>query len=327
MHISIVMFDSCTPLLSIGAQDLFTKSEQVFRQIRPDHADDAPSEIILVSAEADRTVRAANGLSVECALRWNEVDSTDLVVIPAIDGDILVQLADHDYLVPWIRNLFERGADVASICTGSFLVADAGLLDGKSAATHWLAHALFEDRYPHVKLLPDRIVVDQGRVITSGGATSFMNLVMYLVEKYWGAETSRYAAKLFLIDINKGSQNAYAIFSGQKSHGDVDILKAQRIIEENVSEPIPVIELAERVAISPRHFIRRFKNATGNTPIEYVQRVRIESAKQALEATSDSVSEVASNSGYADVPSFRRLFKKITGTTPAEYRNRYRLVS
>jgi transcriptional regulator GlxA family with amidase domain len=175
-----------------------------------------------------------------------------------------------------------------------------------------------------VGLVPEQIVVDNGRVCTSGGATSFLTLTAYLVDKYCGAETARLISKIFLIDINKGPQTAYAIFGTQKNHSDAPILEAQDLIEKLDSRCPTVADLAKRVAMSKRNFIRRFKSATGNTPIEYMQRVRIEAAKHALEAGGDPVDAIAGKSGYEDAGSFRRIFKRLTGVTPIEYRRRYR---
>ena len=204
------------------------------------------------------------------------------------------------------------------------MLAEAGLLDGKTATTHWAAQDLFRRRYPRVRILPEQIVVDHGRICTSGGATSFLTLTAYLVEKYRGPEAARAMAKIFLIDINKGPQTAYAIFSTQKNHEDRPILEAQEMIERHGSRVHSVAELAVRVNMSTRNFIRRFKTATGNTPIEYIQRVRVESAKHALESGSEPVDSVASRIGYEDVGSFRTVFKRVTGVSPTEYRKRSR---
>jgi len=225
--------------------------------------------------------------------------------------------------VPWLRRMSLAGADVASACTGAFLVAEAGLLDGKSATTHWAFQQQFRERYPRVRLEPQAIVVDQGRVITAGGATSFLSLSLYLVERFLGVEVARAASKMFLVDVNKSPQGAYAIFGTQKAHGDEGILKAQNAIESELTHWLSVEDLARRVAMSRRNFVRRFKSATGNAPREYMQRVRVEAAKRALENTTGSVSAIAGDLGYEDVVAFRRLFIRWAGLTPAEYRARY----
>ena len=321
LDVSVLVFDECTSLAPIGAMEILmtagrmhaagTGSKEPFFNVR------------LVSL-GDNPVISANGFPVQCHATISSVQRTDLVIIPALDGDVLSQLTANVACVPWVRRMHDGGADVASICTGAFVLAEAGLLDGRTATTHWIAQDLFRRRYPSVRLAADQIVVDHGRICTSGGATSFLTLTVYLVEKYCGPETGHAVAKVFLIDINKGPQTAYAIFSSQKNHGDDAVRAAQDLIEADVSRAVSVSELAKRVAMSKRNFIRRFKGATGNTPLEYMQRVRIEAAKQALEKGGESVDAIAGRTGYEDPGSFRAIFKRVTGVSPMEYRKRYR---
>jgi len=269
-------------------------------------------------------VVSANGFPVQCHATIADIDTTDLVIVPAFDGDVLAQLDANRACVPWVRRMYDRGADVASICTGAFVLAEAGLLEGRRATTHWIAQDLFRARYPGTRIIPEQIVVDNGRVCTSGGATSFLTLTVYLVEKYCGGDTARHVAKVFLIDVNKGPQTAYAVFSTQKNHADGEILEAQAMLEQPDAWTLSVAELAGRVAMSRRNFIRRFKSATGNTPIEYIQRMRVEAAKHALESGNEPVDAIAGRIGYEDAGSFRGIFKRLTGVSPTEYRKRYR---
>jgi transcriptional regulator GlxA family with amidase domain len=178
-------------------------------------------------------------------------------------------------------------------------------------------------RHPRIRLAPQAVIVDQGRIVTAGGATSFVNLALFLVERLLGQDVAWTASRMFLVDPNKSPQGAYAMFSTQKTHGDDPILRAQAIVEGDVALAPPVEELARRVALSQRTFVRRFRSATGNTPRDYIQRVRVEAAKRALERGANSVAEVAARVGYGDVAAFRKLFVRSTGLTPAEYRSRY----
>ena len=321
MKVSILVFKGCTPLSSVGPMDILWTAARM-------NGDGPPSadpffDVSLVSA-GPNPLPAPSGLPFHCHATLEEVRSTDLVIVPAFDGDVMSQLEHNRAAVPWVRAMHDQGADVASICTGAFVLAEAGLLDGKTATTHWAAQDAFRRRYPRVRVLPEQIVVDHGRICTSGGATSFLTLTAYLVEKYRGPEAARLVAKIFLIDINKGPQTAYAIFHTQKNHEDRPILEAQEMIEHKGSREMSVADLALRVNMSTRNFIRRFKAATGNTPIEYIQRVRIESAKHVLESGTEPVDSVASRIGYDDVGSFRAVFKRVTGVSPTEYRKRYR---
>ena len=316
MDVCVLAFKGCSSLSSIGPMELLWTAGRL-------NGPEPFFNLRLVST-ATNPLTSPSGLPIHCHSTIEEVTKADLVIVPAFDGDVLSQLAANSAAAPWVRAMHERGADVASICTGAFVLAEAGLLDGKTATTHWIAQDLFRQRYPRVQILPEQIVVDHGRVCTSGGATSFLTLTAYLVDKYCGAEAARQMSKIFLIDMNKGPQTAYAIFSTQKNHGDREILEAQEMIERQGSRELSVVELASRVNMSSRNFIRRFKAATGNTPIEYIQRVRIEAAKHALESGSDPVDSVAARIGYDDVGSFRSVFKRVTGVSPTEYRKRYR---
>jgi transcriptional regulator GlxA family with amidase domain len=316
MDVCVLIFKGCSSLSSIGPMELLWTAGRL-------NGTEPFFNVRLVSA-ATNPLTSPTGLPIHCHATISEVMKADLVIVPAFDGDVLSQLGANSAVAPWIRAMHDQGSDVASICTGAFVLAEAGLLDGKTATTHWAAQDIFRQRYPRVKILSDQIVVDHGRVCTSGGATSFLTLTAYLVDKYCGAEAARQMAKIFLIDINKGPQTAYAIFSTQKNHRDREILEAQEMVERQGTRELSVVELASRVNMSSRNFIRRFKAATGNTPIEYIQRVRIEAAKHALESGSDPVDSVATRIGYDDVGSFRSVFKRVTGVSPTEYRKRYR---
>jgi transcriptional regulator GlxA family with amidase domain len=304
--------------------EILAKSGLLHNEIHGLDREDGFFEVSLISADTN-PVPTSRGYPVYCHESMADVASTDLVIIPALDGHVLPQLESNYRCVPWIRQMYDGGAEVASICTGAFILAETGLLNGKSATTHWMAEDLFRRRYPSIHLKPQQIIVDEGRICTGGGATSFLSLMIYLVEKFCGTETARYASKVFLIDVNRGSQGAYAIFSTQKTHNDRAILEAQKLIEARLSSHLSVGRLAEDVAMSKRNFIRRFKRATGNTPREYIQRVKVEAAKKALEASDDSLSSIAEHLGYEDSGSFRKIFSRIAGITPTDYRRRYSL--
>jgi len=323
MDVCVLVLQGCTSLASIAPMELLATAGRMHAEMSRGRVAEPFFHVRLVSPGANPVV-SPTGFPVHCHATIDKVRKTDLVIVPAFDGDVLAQMEANRACVSWVRRMHDRGADVASICTGAFVLAEAGLLDGKSATTHWNAQELFRRRYPGIRVLPEQIVVDNGRVCTSGGATSFLTLTAYLVEKYCGSETARFMSKIFLIDINKGPQTAYAIFSTQRNHADDVILRAQDLIERPEARGLTVAEIAAKVAMSPRNFIRRFKSATGNTPIEYIQRVRIEAAKHALESGGEPVDSIASRSGYGDAGSFRAIFKRVTGVSPMEYRRRYR---
>lgn len=254
-----------------------------------------------------------------------DIAKTDLIIIPAIDGDIVQLLEANRDLMPWIVQQYEQGAEVASLCVGAFLLASTGLVDGKSCATHWLAANDFRRMFPAVNLLEDRIITDEQGIYSSGGAFSYLNLILYLIEKQAGREVAIFCAKAFQIDFERRSQSPFTIFNGQKEHEDDSIKQVQEFIETNVEEKMNVDQLAVMFALGRRNLERRFKKATSNTVVEYIQRVKIEAAKKSLETSRKSVNEVMYDVGYADTKAFRMIFKKITGLSPLEYRNKYNI--
>lgn len=248
---------------------------------------------------------------------------TDLVIIPAPHGDLAEAVALNEDLIAWIRRQHEAGAEVASLCVGAFLLAATGLVDGRKCATHWLGAQQFAAMYPAVNLVAEQVITDENGLYSSGGAYSYLNLMLYLVEKYVNREMAVCCAKVFQIDIGRHSQSPFAIFSGQKDHDDEPIKKAQEFIEKNFSDKISIDELAALTFLSRRNFERRFKKATSNTVAEYIQRVKIEAAKMSLESSQENVNEVMYSVGYSDTKAFRTLFKRITGVSPVAYRDRY----
>ena len=321
-RVQVLVLRDCTPIVPVGVVDLLRKASDLASAMPGGQARDA-LEVSLVSATNRRVVRAAGGIEIRCHSTVEDAGSADLVLAPALDPDVGEQLEKNRRAVPFLRRAYQSGCDLASACTGAFLLAEAGVLDDRAATTHWAFQDLLASRYPRVRLAPQAVMVDTGRVLTAGGATSFLNLTLVLIERLLGPDVARAASKMFLIDVNKAPQGAYALFSTQKAHADESIQRAQALIEERLAEGISVDELARATAISTRTFVRRFRRATGNGPREYIQRVRIEAAKRALERSEDSVVAVATRVGYTDPAAFRKLFVRLTGLTPMDYRTRY----
>lgn len=265
-----------------------------------------------------------NGLyTVNINTLLKDIKKTDLIIIPAVQGNLKDAIKLNQEFIPWILKQYKNGAEVASLCVGAFLLASTGLLKGKQCSTHWRAAADFRNIFPDVKLVVDKIITDEQGIYSSGGAFSSANLILYLVEKYAGRKVAVHCAKMFQIDIERGSQSPFIMFKGQKEHDDKPIRKAQEYIENNFHEKITVTQLASMLALSRRNLERRFKKATANTVIEYIQRVKIEAAKMSLESSRANVSEVMYKIGYSDPKAFRVTFKKITGLSPIQYRNKY----
>lgn len=313
-HLTILVPDGENNLSSIvGAYKIFSRANDYHKAV-----------FKIELAGVSKTVDFHGGLfSARPHKHISGIKKTDLVIIPSLNHNYQASTAINGELIEWIGKQYREGSAIASICTGAFLLAAAGLLDGKSCSTHWSAADNFHALYPQVNLQTDRLITDEHGIYTNGGAYSFLNLILYLVEKYYDRETTIHCAKVFQIEIDRDSQSDFIIFQGQKNHGDELIKKAQAYIEHHLDEKIATEDLAATLAIGRRNFDRRFIKATGNTPTEYAQRVKIEAAKKAFESTRKSINEVMYQVGYADQKAFREVFRKITGLTPLEYRNRY----
>lgn len=251
-----------------------------------------------------------------------ELRKTDLLIIPSVAYDDNL-IKDNIKLIDWIRDQYKGGAEIATMCSGAFLLAATGLLEGKTCSTHWRLAENFRRLYPNIDLKPDRLITADNGIYTNGGAFSFLNLILFLVEKYFDRDSAIYCSKIFQIDIERSSQSPFIIFQVQKEHGDELVCKAQAYIEENLRERISFEDLASKLAISRRNFDRRFIKATGNTPVEYWQRVKVEVAKRLLEKGRKNIYEVMDEAGYSDDKAFREVFKKIAGLSPLEYKAKF----
>ena len=275
-----------------------------------------------------KEIKLNDGLySIHPGRLLNELEKTDLVIIPALFGDISKAIEANRDFVPWITAQYGKGAEIASLCVGAFLLASTGLLNGKKCSTHWGFVNEFRGMFPDVNVQDGSIVTEENGIYTSGGANSYWNLLLYLVEKFTDRETAILTSKYFAIDINRSSQSSFAMFKGQKEHNDAAVKNAQEYIEKKIEEKITIEELADSAAVGRRSFERRFRQATNNSVLEYIQRVKIEAAKRSLETDRKNINEVMFDVGYTDTKAFRSTFKKVTGLTPIEYRNKYNKVS
>jgi len=278
----------------------------------------------------DVTIASADGQPIQCLNKVHiqphcgiaAIDKTDLVVIASATYIERI-LEKNPELVPWIRRQYDQGAHVASICTGVFLLAETGLLDGKSATLHWGFTEMFRRRYPQVELRPDRMFIDQGRLYCSAGVNAGMDLSLYLVEKFCGRPTAVQSAKTMILDLGRVSQAPYRCYLFSKDHGDPIVLKAQEWIEQHYKQPIDYGKMAKNFRLSRRSLERRFKQATGATPLGYLQQLRVETAKRLLEEGLQTFNEITYQVGYDDIPFFRKLFVRLAGLRPKEYQQRF----
>jgi transcriptional regulator GlxA family with amidase domain len=317
-HISILVPEGAILGSLEGSRQLLTQVNSFFAA-RGEH----PIFKVELIGLTKGTLLAGGLFTVNPDRTLNEVKKTDLIIIPAIDGDIKVALEKNKDFIPWIISQYKQGAEIASLCLGAFLLASTGLLEGKKCATHWMAANEFRQMFPEVNLVTEKILTDEQGIYSSGGAFSYLNLILYLIEKYTGRDMAILSAKVFAIEIERDSQSPFIIFQGQKEHEDEPIKKAQEFIEKNYQDKITVEQLTSMLALGRRNFERRFKKATSNTVTEYIQRVKIEAAKMSLESSRENVNEVMYKVGYSDTKAFRTIFNRITGLSPIQYRNKY----
>ncbi|HUR12287.1 MAG TPA: helix-turn-helix domain-containing protein [Flavitalea sp.] len=321
-HISIIVPDGQSTLSSVacivGSYEIFTSANNY----RKRNGNKEQYQIELVGAS--KQAQFENGLlTVKPHTDVAAVTKTNLIIIPSLVRNYQKSIKGNKLLIDWIEQQYKHGAELASMCTGAFMLASAGLLDGKNCSTHWSAADTFRSLFPDVKLQPDKLITHEKGIYTNGGAYSFLNLVIYLVEKFYDRQTAIFCSKVFQVDFDRNTQSEFAIFSGQKQHDDEIVQKAQAYIESNLGEKITIEDLSSRFNVGRRNFDRRFIKATGNTPIEYSQRVKIELAKKAFETNRKTINEVMYEVGYSDVKAFREVFRKYTGMSPLEYKGKY----
>lgn len=318
VHISILIPKKAILGSLEGSRQLFAQVNQFFKMRG------APPLFKVQLVGLTKETPVSGGLfTVNADVLLADVKKTNLIIIPAIDGDLAEAVENNREFATFITKQYAKGAEVASLCLGAFLLASTGLLDGKKCATHWAAANEFRKMFPNVGLVTEKIITEEHGIYSSGGAFSYLNLILHLIDKYAGHDIAILCAKIFAIEIERSSQSSFMIFQGQKEHEDEPVKKAQEFIETNYAERTTVDQLADMFAIGRRSFERRFKKATDNTVNEYIQRVKIEVAKKELEASRKSVNEVMYEVGYSDNKAFRSTFKKITGLSPIEYRNKY----
>lgn len=319
-HISILIPRGNASIVNIeGTRHIFSEANNFLRMMgRPEMFN-----VQFVGIGEKSHAYGAGEITIRPDVLIADVKKTDLIIIPAIHGPLDRVRDDNREFIAWIVQQYKHGAEVASFCIGTFFLAGTGLLQGRTCATHWRFVNEFRAMFPDVNLVDDKIMTEDGGIYSSGGAYSYLNLVVYLVEKYAGREIAIMVAKAFMIDIDRYSQSPFIMFTGQKSHDDEPIKKAQEYIESNYSAKITVDQLADMLALGRRSLERRFKKATCNTLTEYIQRVKIEAAKKGFESTRKNINEVMYEVGYSDTKAFRTTFKKITGLSPIEYRNKY----
>ncbi|OYU93935.1 MAG: AraC family transcriptional regulator [Bacteroidetes bacterium B1(2017)] len=322
-HLSILVPDEQTNMSTIacivGANQVFSEANNYLA--RKDEK--AIFKIELVGATKSDFLNN-NLISIKHQVAISEIDRTDLILIPAsLIRSYDTASKNNKLLIDWVAKHYKQGAEIASMCAGSFMLASSGILDGKTCSTHWALSENFRELFPNVNLQTDQLITDENGIYTNGGAYSFLHLLMYLVEKFYDRQTAVHCAKYFQIDLDRNLQAEFSIFNGHKKHNDEAILMAQKILEENYQDKISFEKLASDLNIGRRNFDRRFIKATGFTPLDYLQRVKTEAAKKMFETTRKTVNEIMYEVGYNDAKAFRDVFSRVTGRSPLAYKSKY----
>ncbi len=320
--IAIFAFENCFQSSVTGPLDILTVASHEWKRLVLD--DSINLFYIKIITNDGLPVTCFNGMKIDPHMKKEDCDNLDIIIIPVIYGDLEPTLSNKK-LIGWLREQNKKGVILCAVCAGVFLLAQTGLLDKKKATTHWQLAERFKKRYPDVYVKKEKMIVDEGDVITAGGVTSYMDLSIYLAGRFGSFELASSVSKLLLIDPSRSLQTPYTIFKFNSTHGDENILKAQQWMEDNLTTFMTVSDLAKKVNLGERTFARRFKKATGDTPLEYLQHLRIGKARTRLETTDESVDTITYEIGYEDASSFRKLFKKITGLSPSSYRKRFSL--
>ena len=319
--ITILAFQNTIATTVMGPMDIFFQAGQLWNHIHGIPPE--PRFEVEIASINGEPVRCLNNTWIRPHRSMTDIVETDLIIIPSIT-DIDKTIRHGADALKWIQDQHTRGAHVASICTGAFFLAQTGLLDNKTATTHWGFVELFRKKFPNVHLKPDRLITDEDTLFCAGALGAGVDLSIYLVEKYCGHETATQCSKSLIYDMGRNSQAPYSVFGFQKSHADKPIIESQKWIETHFTQEIDMNRVAKIHGMSRRTFERRFKKATGDTPLLYLQRTRIDAAKRQLEENREPFSEISYAVGYGNSSHFRELFKKHTGLLPTEYQKKFR---
>lgn len=320
MKVTILALYNTTGTSVMGPMDVFFQAGKLWNHING--LKPTPYFDVEIASMDGKSVKCINNVMLQPHCSIGDVQKTDLIMVACIGG-IEKTIKYGAPALEWLQYHYQQGADIASVCTGAFFLAATGLLDGKTATTHWGFVDLFQKMFPQINLKPERLITDEGDLYCSGALYSGIDLSIYLVEKYCGHEVAVQCAKTLIHDMNRNSQAPYAAFQFQKKHKDEKIKNAQQWLESNFMEEFGIEKVAQKYGMSRRTFERRFKNATGDTPLLYLQRTKVETAKRLLETYSLSFDEICYRVGYENSNFFREVFRKHTGLLPTEYQKKF----
>ena len=321
INVIVLMLRGGLASTAIAPMEVFSAAGVLWNRLAGKQA--KPLFRVTTASTSGEAVQPDGPLAIVPRKSLTDVRKADLIIVPATGLETEELLERHGEVIPWLQRWHRRGAAVAGICSGVALLAEAGLLDGGPATTHWGLVDLYAEKYPDIDWRPERFITDAGKVYCAGGVYASLDLSLYLVEKFGGHQLAVQCAKSLLIDTPRTWQAGYATPRRRDNHSDERILQAQEWMHANYHEPFQFDELASRLGMSPRNFARRFKLATGETPLTYLHKLRIAQSKSLLEQDYRSVQQVARAVGYEDLIFFRRLFKRYAGVSPQAYRKSF----
>ena len=324
MKLTVVALDHCQISGLFSLPDSFVTAERVYEFLFGPGGNKIQWKLATIDGSS---VTTSNGFEITPHVALQQVRKTDLVWVPGIvftHGSDVARVADSlGPLHAWLRRMHANGARIATHCSGSFILASAGLLDNRKATTSWWQVGAFQKRFPKVKLDHNAILTEQDGIYCAGAMTASLNLGLHLIEDYFGEAVAAYCAKVMLVDGNRDSQSPYAALQTFVGHNDDIVLKTQSWMQRNIHKQFDLDHVAAKVKTSKRTMIRRFKQALNMTPNAYLQSLRIEHAKKLLETSSLSIEKITERVGYFDVSTFSQLFKRRVHASPSEYRRRF----
>src|SRR5262244_1747372 len=320
-EITVLLLDQMFSSTAIGPMEVFRHAGSLWNSLTGTQL--TPRFRVTMASADGRPVNCDGGIQIRPNVALRDVCKTDLIFVPTTGLSVDDVVERNAPIVPWLKRRSSRGVAVASVCSGVGLVAAAGLLDGKRATTHWGLAERFREKYPRVKWMPECMVTEDRGFYCGGGVNASLDLSVYLVERYCGHEIAMQTAKALLIETPRAWQSGFAIVPLKTDHTDDAISRAQEWLHQNFHRDFPLESVASQVAMSVRNFVRRFKQATGDSPLAYLQKLRIAAAKRMLESNHRSMQEISYAVGYQDIAFFRSLFERHTGVSPSAYRSRF----
>jgi transcriptional regulator GlxA family with amidase domain len=320
-EVTIVFLDQTFSSTAVGPMEVFRHAGALFNFLTG--TPQQPRFHVTTASVDGRTVRCDGPISIRPDAALSDVRNTDLIFIPTTGVSVEDAAERSAPVLPWLKRWQKRGAAIASVCSGVGLIAETGLLDGKRATTHWALAEKFRQMYPRVHWMPELMVTEDRGFYCGGGVHAALDLSLYLVEKFCGHEVAVQTAKALLIETPRAWQAGFAIVPLKTEHNDDSISGAQEWLHQNFHKSFPLEAPARRAGMSLRNFVRRFKQATGDSPLTYVQKLRIAAAKRMLEGDHRTMQEISDAVGYQDVAFFRSLFQRHTGVSPSEYREKF----